>query len=111
MVFMGVFALFGLGTLGVREYSAESGVAILPGKVLSSSSLALSGSFPSPTHESPPLATVDVVFDTPHFEDMKDRPPVAGPPMERVIGRISAWTCTTLYLTSRLPQIWKNVRV
>ncbi|KAF8758600.1 hypothetical protein RHS01_02582 [Rhizoctonia solani] len=22
--------------------------------------------------------------------------------------RISAWTCTTLYLTSRMPQIWKN---
>ncbi|EJD36578.1 hypothetical protein AURDEDRAFT_154575 [Auricularia subglabra TFB-10046 SS5] len=28
--------------------------------------------------------------------------------LERIIGRISAWTCTTLYLTSRLPQIWKN---
>ncbi|KAG6866988.1 hypothetical protein C0991_003904 [Blastosporella zonata] len=27
---------------------------------------------------------------------------------ERVIGRIFAWLCTTLYLTSRLPQIWKN---
>jgi hypothetical protein len=27
----------------------------------------------------------------------------------RIIGRISAWACTTLYLTSRLPQIWKNV--
>lgn len=27
---------------------------------------------------------------------------------KRVIGRISAWVCTTLYLTSRLPQIWKN---
>ncbi|KAF8308086.1 hypothetical protein DL93DRAFT_2046853, partial [Clavulina sp. PMI_390] len=24
------------------------------------------------------------------------------------IGRISAWICTCLYLTSRLPQIWKN---
>jgi len=28
--------------------------------------------------------------------------------IQRLIGRISAWTCTTLYLTSRLPQIWKN---
>ncbi|KAG6814484.1 hypothetical protein H0H92_000009 [Tricholoma furcatifolium] len=27
---------------------------------------------------------------------------------ERTIGRIFAWLCTTLYLTSRLPQIWKN---
>ncbi|CAG8610935.1 33883_t:CDS:2, partial [Racocetra persica] len=24
------------------------------------------------------------------------------------IGRIFAWTCTVLYLTSRMPQIWKN---
>lgn len=28
----------------------------------------------------------------------------------RVIGRIFAWASTTLYMTSRLPQIWKNVR-
>ncbi|KAG6868235.1 hypothetical protein C0993_005935 [Termitomyces sp. T159_Od127] len=27
---------------------------------------------------------------------------------ERTIGRVFAWLCTTLYLTSRLPQIWKN---
>ncbi|KAF9265478.1 hypothetical protein L218DRAFT_860010 [Marasmius fiardii PR-910] len=27
---------------------------------------------------------------------------------ERIIGRIFSWLCTTLYLTSRLPQIWKN---
>ncbi|CAG8498821.1 10182_t:CDS:2 [Paraglomus occultum] len=24
------------------------------------------------------------------------------------IGRVMAWTCTVLYLTSRMPQIWKN---
>lgn len=113
MVFMGAWALFGIGTLGIRGYNGERGVAVLPGKVLSSSSLTPSSlSFPSPTNESSPLATVDLVFDAPHFEDMsKDRPPAAGPRMERVIGRISAWICTTLYLTSRLPQIWKNVRV
>lgn len=28
---------------------------------------------------------------------------------QRIVGRVSAWACTTLYLTSRLPQIWKNV--
>lgn len=27
---------------------------------------------------------------------------------EKLIGRLAAWTCATLYLTSRLPQIWKN---
>ncbi|KAF0474738.1 PQ-loop-domain-containing protein [Gigaspora margarita] len=26
------------------------------------------------------------------------------------IGRIFAWTCTVLYLTSRMPQIWKNYK-
>lgn len=31
------------------------------------------------------------------------------PSTERIIGRIFAWLCTSLYLTSRLPQIWKNV--
>lgn len=113
MVFMGAWALFGIGTLGIRGYNGERGVAVLPGKVLASPSLTPSSlSSPSPTHESPPLPTVDLVFDAPHFEDMsKDQPPVAGPSMERVIGRISAWACTTLYLTSRLPQIWKNVCV
>lgn len=42
-----------------------------------------------------------------------DRPglPLEPPDIQRTIGRISAWACTTLYLTSRLPQIWKNVSV
>jgi uncharacterized protein with PQ loop repeat len=26
------------------------------------------------------------------------------------LGRIMAWTCTVLYLTSRMPQIWKNFK-
>jgi len=113
MVFMGTWALFGIGTLGLRRYGAESGVVVQPGRVLSSSSLAPpSLLFPSPTHESSPSATVGLVFNALQYESVsKDRPRTAGPPLERVIGRISAWTCTTLYLTSRLPQIWKNVRV
>jgi len=115
MVFMGAWALFGIGTLGMRRYGAEDGAVGQPGRVLSSSSSTVTGSsllFPSPTHENPPLDTVDLVFDTQQYEGVsKDRPPVPGPSLERIIGRISAWACTTLYLTSRLPQIWKNVRV
>ena len=114
MVFMGAWALFGIGTLSMRGYSAESGgEVILPGRVLSpSSSMPSSLPFPSPPLESPPLAPIDLVLDTLYFEDTsEDGSPVAGPPLDRVIGRISAWTSTTLYLTSRLPQIWKNVRV
>jgi len=36
-------------------------------------------------------------------------PPPETPSFKRLFGRTSAWACTTLYLTSRLPQIWKNV--
>jgi solute carrier family 66 (lysosomal lysine-arginine transporter), member 1 len=113
MVFMGAWALFGIGTLGMRQFGAESGVVVPPGRVLSSfETPAPTLSIHSPTHESPPLATVDLVFTALQDEDVsKDGRPAAGPPLERVIGRISAWACTTLYLTSRLPQIWKNVRV
>lgn len=42
-------------------------------------------------------------------KDDHERPP-PGRDWERFIGRASAWMCTTLYLTSRLPQIWQNVR-
>lgn len=36
--------------------------------------------------------------------------PVEPPSLERMIGRMSAWTCTILYMTSRLPQIWTNMQ-
>jgi uncharacterized protein with PQ loop repeat len=36
-----------------------------------------------------------------------ERPPP--PTWERIVGRLSAWTCTVLYMTSRLPQIWTNL--
>ncbi|KAK6903023.1 hypothetical protein I203_108284 [Kwoniella mangroviensis CBS 8507] len=35
-------------------------------------------------------------------------PPDEPPSFQRIVGRVSAWACTTLYLASRLPQIWKN---
>lgn len=44
--------------------------------------------------------------DDHHHHDPSPDPPQS---FQRQIGRISAWSCTTLYLTSRLPQIWKNV--
>jgi hypothetical protein len=42
--------------------------------------------------------------------DEDDEPLPHGPDWERIIGRASAWVCTTAYLTSRLPQLWQNVR-
>jgi len=114
MIFMGVWALFGIGTLGMNRYSAETPTSLQPGRVLSQSNLAppslLSPSF---THESPSLATADVMFDAPQHPEHTYKGEQLAPraSLERVIGRISAWSCATLYLTSRLPQIWKNVRV
>ena len=29
---------------------------------------------------------------------------------QRLIGRTASWTCATLYLASRLPQVWHNYR-
>jgi hypothetical protein len=43
-----------------------------------------------------------------HDHGHEDPEPEA-PSFKRLFGRTSAWACTTLYLTSRLPQIWKNV--
>lgn len=48
-------------------------------------------------------------------DDNEDGKPGGGPHkpepinIRELIGRVSAWICTTMYLTSRLPQIWKNV--
>lgn len=39
-----------------------------------------------------------------------DRQAYPPPSWERLVGRISAWTCTILYMTSRLPQIWTNMQ-
>ena len=53
---------------------------------------------------SPPSTYITFTDQSP-LPDLPEKPPS----FSRVVGRISAWSCTTLYLTSRLPQIWKNV--
>ncbi|KAG8729307.1 hypothetical protein FRC12_021071 [Ceratobasidium sp. 428] len=58
------------------------------------------GTQENPTEPTPPTAPPPV---PPPAEDEPDRTSWTW-----VIGRISAWACTTLYLTSRMPQIWKN---
>jgi hypothetical protein len=47
---------------------------------------------------------------SPQKDDPDDHDPYPERNLERFFGRASAWVCTTLYLTSRLPQIWQNVR-
>ncbi|GLB34871.1 putative repeated motif containing protein [Lyophyllum shimeji] len=114
MVFLSVWALFGIGTLA----GARRGFITTPGssmgQVLSVRSLGMAESAAF-HHLSSRAATNprDIRLfdertsyaDTPIYDSafmMTD------PLSERVIGRMFAWLCTTLYLTSRLPQIWKN---
>lgn len=56
---------------------------------------------------SPVYSPYTTILEHPHDEPHDREPPP--PSIDRIVGRISAWFCTTLYLTSRLPQIWKNV--
>jgi hypothetical protein len=119
LVFLGVWALFAVGTVpgisrgGIRRSLAnESSVGRIVADVSSIS---------SPNNDVRPVAAQSylVQSQTSHSETIMVPIPTAStqpfvategsPSAERVIGRVSAWICTTLYLTSRLPQIWKNV--
>ncbi|KIM28557.1 hypothetical protein M408DRAFT_59186, partial [Serendipita vermifera MAFF 305830] len=57
----------------------------------------------SPRNLTRPSSRTPLLHRRPH-----DSPPLTPEQKRRLLGRISAWACTTLYLTSRLPQIWKN---
>ena len=124
LVFMGVWALFGVGSvskrgaMGIRrqrasEISESAGASVGTGKVLWHSA---SSTAPSTTVESP-VTSSEAFFDplaSSQFIVVESEVPLISTTAtdeasDRFWGRISAWTCTTLYLTSRLPQIWKNV--
>ncbi|KAF9454569.1 hypothetical protein P691DRAFT_717044 [Macrolepiota fuliginosa MF-IS2] len=122
MVFLGVWALFGVGTLvGTRRGLPVKNSSV--GRVLSGDPTSNSSDIPIALTTTIPAArpsnTVNVVLEMPSALEDEDPLPVdpappphehqpTAPSMERVLGRIFAWLCTTLYLTSRLPQIWKN---
>jgi solute carrier family 66 (lysosomal lysine-arginine transporter), member 1 len=93
MVFLGVWAFFSIGALAGVRHGAPTGSSSPIGRVLAVKSL----------HMSTPIPIVEshMSYDSSLLIQQWS---------ERVIGRIFAWLCTTLYLTSRLPQIWKNVR-
>lgn len=127
MVFLGVWALFGVGMLTgsrrgiiadnrIRVGRVLSGEVVIPAQGSEVSSVTMGAPKP-PTKGSQQEASGNPVvsYDDLHFPHevattfMDDHDDHEGPSTEYVIGRISAWICTTLYLTSRLPQIWKNV--
>ena len=123
MVFLGVWALFSIGAFNAGKRSTY-----LPsrrsdmGRVLDGSELVPVPHLASPGSPSdvmgdildhgllPSPAGDGIALDQLQFEDeIPPEDPHEGPSTDYIIGRISAWICTTLYLTSRLPQIWKNV--
>lgn len=66
--------------------------------------------FPIDVSFAPSPSTLDAPEEGPGDDDGDDDYPYPKRDFERFLGRASAWVCTTLYLTSRLPQIWQNVR-
>lgn len=110
MVLLSVWALFGFGSIVNTRYRPMVDPTTSVGTVLT----------PAPSLSVPPLSPT-TLFDTPvsqsftHLElPYQDNSPMhlqseRSLTSNHIIGRIFAWLCTTLYLTSRLPQIWKNV--
>lgn len=119
VIFLGVWSLFGIFTLA----GSKPGVPWVPttkiGRVLSTrdnvpkavSVIGILDSPSIPTHAYESSDTAVDLLSVPFLEDEAphNEPYPGVPSPERVLGRIFAWLCTTLYLTSRLPQIWKNV--
>lgn len=94
MVFLGAWAFFSIGAfVGVR-HGAPTGSSSPIGRVLAVQSLHAPALIP--------VVESHVSYDTSLNFLLTQQW------SERVVGRIFAWLCTTLYLTSRLPQIWKN---
>jgi len=109
---LGLIARFG----GIAPRIEESGV----GRVLERN-MEMEGT--TIRHPNPFLYGPNIPFDTTSYyttveipegtykahDHGHEDPPPESPSFKRLFGRTSAWACTTLYLTSRLPQIWKNV--
>ena len=108
MVFLGAWALFGIGTLARGRMGMAMSTTNDIGRVLvSGHNLEIL----TPIYHSHPELSKPSIneLDTSDHVYARDDTHDESPSNEQVLGRIFAWLCTTLYLTSRLPQIWKNV--
>lgn len=105
----------GRETRAVSSYPTE-GRVLVSSSVSSTSSLdeIVPPSFDPPSPLTHPVRLSSTANANGTHPDRPTRPPhhpsTPPPTWQRAIGRVSAWTCTVLYLTSRMPQIWKNVR-
>lgn len=109
MMFLGLFALFGIGrgSFGSNHMPmlAVTGRVLAPRAMNSVETLPMTSDISvSPENTfGYTLISIPAADFEPQVVDSHDQ--------ELIIGHIFAWVCTTLYLTSRLPQIWKNVSV
>ncbi|KAH9854234.1 PQ loop repeat-domain-containing protein [Lenzites betulinus] len=118
MVFLGVWALFGVGSFTAGRKGTSTSLVERTGRIWSRAEVPVAAVDPAVVPESQlgspvtpaQLSGAPIDFSSLYvdgdYSTFNDPPP--GPTLEHIIGRISAWICTTLYLTSRLPQIWKN---
>jgi uncharacterized protein with PQ loop repeat len=107
LVLMGAWALFGIGTLVGLSHRPSTYV----GRVLTETRAPTASYLPLSQHPhiTPSLIpSSQVRLTIPQDSPLHHEPSYESPSLERIMGRIFAWLCTTLYLTSRLPQIWKN---
>ncbi|KAF8643913.1 hypothetical protein AX16_008929 [Volvariella volvacea WC 439] len=113
MVFLGMWALFGVGSLTKTRHEVALGDLARTGEVLSAPpTLDVTQAQAMPIIDHSKLTSfvyLNPQEPQPEIEPIPTPPPHQSPPStERILGRVFAWLCTTLYLTSRLPQIWKN---
>jgi hypothetical protein len=121
LVFLSVWALVGIGGVGnrlrvrdVKGVERERGSVVLSDVEVDAPAVAWAGpGEPYVAHheayDSVNLGIGDRDGMAVNIEPISNFREEPEPSPEQILGRISAWTCTTLYLTSRLPQIWKNV--
>jgi uncharacterized protein with PQ loop repeat len=114
MVLLGMGMLFGVGryTGSTQPREVKTGAVLVPISNLDPSlttGLSILGNPPNRLTGSPPSSVnVELPSLPSNTWFSQQRQPDEDASDERIVGRIFAWLCTTLYLTSRLPQIWKN---
>lgn len=117
IVFLGVFVLLGFSTFNHNNYSSTSvSSSTWQGNVLTPVSSEPNNHrrehyhyYHHPLHHAYQPST----HLTTHTPRNNSQSSLDGDynDTQKLIGRLAGWTCTTLYLTSRLPQIWKNVSI
>ena len=106
VAFMSLGLLIGWGRYSVQPGALHDGM-VLRSRAVTDAQARSIGDFLSFHPLATPSSTFVMLADHPVVPQLPGDMPL----FQRVVGRVAAWICTTLYLTSRLPQIWMNVRL